>query len=80
MQSLYFAGDNRFGALGVSTSHDRSLPRHRGPLPELADVAQIDELVKKVAAGEPMIAEQRGLIAPGVTMGGAAQGAARHRW
>ena len=71
MEYLYFAGDERFGALGVSTSHDRYLPRHLGPLPELADVAQIDELVKKLAAGEPVLAEQRRLIAPGVTMGGA---------
>jgi len=71
MEYLYFAGDERFGALGVSTSKDQHLPRHLGPLPELADVAQIDELVKKVAAGEPVPAAQRRLIAPGATMGGA---------
>lgn len=71
MEYLYFAGDERFGALGVSTSRDRYLPRHLGPLPELADVAQIDELVKKVAAGEPVPGEHRRLIAPGATMGGA---------
>ncbi len=71
LEYLYFAGDERFGALGVSTSADEYLPRRLGPLPELADVAQIDELVKKVAAGEPVPAEQRRLIAPGVTMGGA---------
>ena len=46
MEYLYFAGDERFGALGVSTSKDLYLPRRLGPLPELADVAQIDELVK----------------------------------
>jgi transcriptional regulator with XRE-family HTH domain len=71
MEYLYFAGDDRFGALGVSTSPDRYLPRHLGPLPELADVAQIDELVKKLAAGEPVPAAQRRLIESGVTMGGA---------
>ena len=71
MEYLYFAGDERFGALGVSTSKDQYLPRRLGPLPELADVAQMDELVKKVAAGEPVPAEQRRLIAPGATMGGA---------
>ncbi|MEI6025817.1 MAG: HipA domain-containing protein [Betaproteobacteria bacterium] len=71
MEYLYFAGDERFGALGVSISSDEYLSRRLGPLPELADVAQIDELVKKVAAGEPVPAEQRRLIAPGVTMGGA---------
>ena len=71
MEYLYFAGDERFGALGVSTSADRYGPRHLGPLPELADVAQIDQLVKKLAAGEPVPAAQRRLIAAGVTMGGA---------
>jgi serine/threonine-protein kinase HipA len=71
MEYLYFAGDERFGALGVSTSRDCYLPRYLGPLPELADVAQIDELVKRLAAGEPVPAAQRRLIAPGVTMGGA---------
>jgi serine/threonine-protein kinase HipA len=71
MEYLYFAGDERFGALGVSTSSDQYLPRQLGPLPQLADVAQIAELVKRVAAGEPVPAEQRRLIAPGVTMGGA---------
>ena len=71
MEYLYFAGDERFGALGVSASKDQYLPRRLGPLPELADVAQIDELVKKVSAGEPVPAQQRRLIAPGVTMGGA---------
>ena len=71
MEYLYFAGDERFGALGVSVSKDQYLPRRLGPLPELADVAQIDELVKKVIAGEPIPAAQHRLIAPGVTMGGA---------
>jgi serine/threonine-protein kinase HipA len=71
MEYLYFAGDERFGALGVSTSKDEYLPRRLGPLPVLADVAQIERLVKKVVAGEPVLAEHRRLIAPGVTMGGA---------
>lgn len=71
MEYLYFAGDERFGALGVSTSRVEYRARRLGPLPELADVAQIDALVKKVAAGETVPAEQRRLIAPGVTMGGA---------
>lgn len=71
MEFLYFAGDERFGALGVSTSKDRYLPRRLGPLPGLTDVAQIDALVQKVAAGEPVPPPQRRLIAPGATMGGA---------
>jgi serine/threonine-protein kinase HipA len=71
MEYLYFAGDERFGALGVSTSKDQYLPRCLEPLPELADVAQIDVLVSKVAAGEAVPDALRRLIAPGATMGGA---------
>jgi serine/threonine-protein kinase HipA len=71
MEYLYFAGDERFGALGVSTSKDAYLPRRQGPLPELADLSQLDELVKQVAAGVAVPAAQRRLIAPGVSMGGA---------
>ena len=71
MEVLYFAGDERFGALGVSTSADHYLPRRMGPLPGLGDVAQIDELLKQIAAGEAVPAAQHRLIAPGATMGGA---------
>src|SRR6185503_21068144 len=35
LEYLFFAGDERFGALGVSTSPDRYLPRRLGPLPAL---------------------------------------------
>ena len=71
MEYLYFAGDERLGALGVSVSREHYLPRRTGPLPELVEVAQVDELVRRVMAGEPVPAEQRRLIAPGATMGGA---------
>lgn len=71
MEYLYFAGDERFGALGVSVSPSHYQPRRLGPLPELADVARIDLLVKKLLSGEPVPAAQQRLLAPGVTMGGA---------
>ncbi len=71
LEYLYFAGDERFGALGVSTSKDSYRPRKTGPLPLLSDTAAIHELVRKVQANEPISAEQRQLIAPGVTLGGA---------
>lgn len=45
---LHFAGDDRFGALGVSTSPEDYLPRRLGPLPTLADTSTIQELVHKV--------------------------------
>ncbi len=71
LEYLYFAGDERFGALGVSTSATEYLPRRLGPLPSLADTAAIHELVRRVIDNEPIDAQQLRLVAPGVTMGGA---------
>ncbi len=71
LEYLYFAGDDRFGALGVSTSADEYLPRRLGPLPTLRDADQIHELIRKVLANEQVPQEQRRLISPGATMGGA---------
>jgi serine/threonine-protein kinase HipA len=71
LEYLYFAGDERFGALGVSTSASEYLPRRLGPLPTLADTAAIHELVRRVIDNEPIEAAQLRLLAPGVTMGGA---------
>jgi serine/threonine-protein kinase HipA len=71
LEYLYFAGDDRFGALGVSTSAQEYLPRRLGPLPTLAEADRIHELVGKVLANEPVPAAQKRLISPGVTMGGA---------
>jgi serine/threonine-protein kinase HipA len=71
LEYLYFAGDERFGALGVSTSATEYQPRRLGPLPTLADTAAIHELVRRVIDNEPIAAEQLRLVAPGVTMGGA---------
>jgi serine/threonine-protein kinase HipA len=71
LEYLYFAGDDRFGALGVSTSADEYLPRRSGPLPALGDAERIHELIRKVLANEPVPQAQRRLISPGATMGGA---------
>jgi serine/threonine-protein kinase HipA len=68
---LYFAGDDRFGALGVSTSPDEYLPRRFGPLPTLKDADELHELIRKVQNNEPVPPPQRRLISPGATMGGA---------
>ncbi len=71
LEYLYFAGDDRFGALGVSTSAQEYLPRLLGPLPTIDDADQIHELIRKVQANEPVPQAQQRLISPGVTMGGA---------
>lgn len=71
LEFLYFAGDDRFGALGVSVSAETYLPRALGPLPTLADADQIHELVRRILANEPVPQTQRRLISPGVSFGGA---------
>jgi serine/threonine-protein kinase HipA len=71
LEFLYFAGDDRFGALGVSTSAQEYLPRRLGPLPTLKDADEIHELIRKVLANEPVAQAQKRLISPGVTLGGA---------
>src|SRR3990170_4407920 len=71
LEYLYFAGDDRFGALGVSTSAEEYAPRRLGPLPALADTDTIHELIRKVQANEAVPEAQKRLISPGVTLGGA---------
>ncbi len=71
LEYLYFAGDERFGALGVSTSPDRYLPRTHGALPTLRDVPSLHDLVRRVESGEPVEEPLRRLVAPGTTLGGA---------
>ena len=71
LEYLYFAGDDRFGALGISTSAQIYSPRRLGPLPTLEDTNEIHELIGKVQANEPVPEAQKRLISPGVTLGGA---------
>ncbi len=71
LEFLYYAGDDRFGALGVSLSGERYVPREIGPLPRLGDLDAVHEVVRRVLAKEPIDPHQKRLIAPGVTMGGA---------
>jgi serine/threonine-protein kinase HipA len=71
LEMLFFAGDDRFGALGVSTSREAYQPRSKLLLPQFADVNDVHALVRKVLAGERIDESQRRLIAPGATMGGA---------
>lgn len=71
LEMLLFAGDDRFGALGVSTSAERYIPRHLGPYPQLRDLAQLAAAIEKVQTQDPITAEVQRLVQPGVTLGGA---------
>jgi serine/threonine-protein kinase HipA len=72
MEYLYHAGDDRFGALGVSTSPDTYCPRAGGPLPRLADAQHLSEVVGKIEASDPLTALEARIIAGGGSpLGGA---------
>ncbi len=72
MEYLFYAGDDRFGALGVSTSSSTYSPRAGGPLPRLEDAQQLSEVVAKIEALEPITAVEAKIIAGGGSpLGGA---------
>jgi serine/threonine-protein kinase HipA len=72
MEYLYYAGDDRFGALGVSTSSISYSPREVGPLPRLEDAQQLSEVVAKIEAAEPITPLEARMIAGGGSpLGGA---------
>jgi len=72
MEYLYYAGDDRFGALGVSTSASEYTPRKTGPLPRLEEAQQLSEVAAKIEASEPLTALEVKIIAGGGSpLGGA---------
>ena len=72
MELLYYAGDDRFGALGVSTSPTAYNPRKGGPLPRLAQAQELSEVVAKIEAGHALTTlEARIIDGGGSPLGGA---------
>jgi serine/threonine-protein kinase HipA len=71
MEYLFYAGDDRFGALGVSTSANTYKPRTKNPLPRLEQAQQLSEIVHKVSAKEPVNDIERKMLAAGGSFGGA---------
>jgi serine/threonine-protein kinase HipA len=72
MEFLYYAGDDRFGALGVSTSSNSYSPRAGGLLPRLEQAQQLGDVVARIEAQEPITAlETRILAGGGSPLGGA---------
>lgn len=72
MEYLYYAGDDRFGALGVSTSSTTYSPRAGGPLPRLEQAQALSEVVAKIEALEPISAIEARIVAGGGSpLGGA---------
>ncbi len=70
LEYLYFAGDDRFGALGVSLQTDVYVPAASAAMPSFDSLADMYQAVQRVMAGEAVNEQQRRLLQPGVTMGG----------
>ena len=71
LEMLLLAGDDRFGALGISTSAEQYLPRRLGPYPHLKDLAALTAAIEDLQTQAPLTAEMQRLLQPGVTLGGA---------
>ncbi|HEY8877196.1 MAG TPA: HipA domain-containing protein [Roseateles sp.] len=71
MEYLFYAGDDRFGALGVSTSDAQYLPHGGQPLPRYEMAQTVSEIVAKVEASQPLTAAEQKILAAGGSLGGA---------
>jgi serine/threonine-protein kinase HipA len=71
MEYLYYAGDDRFGALGISTSRDEYLPSRSGPLPRFEHAQALSDVMRKISAKEPLSDIERDIATAGGSLGGA---------
>lgn len=71
LEMLLFAGDDRFGALGISVSAEHYIPRYVGPYPRLGDLGKLSKAIEDVQSQAPLTPEMQRLVQPGVTLGGA---------
>ncbi len=71
LEYLLFAGDDRYGALGVSLSANTYEPWPRGPVPGFDQLEQMSEAVRMVLGNEAVPELQRRLVRPGASLGGA---------
>ena len=68
---LWYAGDRRFGALGISSSADAYLPCEEPPLLQASSIETAEGIIQRVMAREPLTARERELIASAGSLGGA---------
>jgi len=71
LEYLYFAGDDRFGALGVSRAMGEYSPCAEGPTAKLANLAEMQRSIAAVLANEKLDERLVRLLRPGVSFGGA---------
>lgn len=68
---LWYAGDRRFGALGISSSPTEYRPCPEPPLLQAASIREAEEVIGRVMARAPLTDRERGLIASAGSLGGA---------
>ena len=71
MEYLFYAGDDRFGALSVSTSGDVYTPYATGVLPRLEQAEALSQVVAKIEASEELSVQEQKMIRAGGSIGGA---------
>jgi len=68
---LYFAGDRRSGALGISTDPETYRPYPNDPLLTGASLEEANEIIHRVINREPLNERERHLLRTSKSMGGA---------
>lgn len=68
---LWYAGDRRFGALGISSSPTEYRPCPEPPLLQVGSIHAAEEVIQRVMAREPLTDQERELIASAGSLGGA---------
>jgi serine/threonine-protein kinase HipA len=71
LEYLYFAGQDRFGALGVSLHSDRYDPCSTSPLPTSDNLSAIQSAIHAFIRNDPVSEVQSRLLRPGASLGGA---------
>lgn len=71
LEYLYFAGDDRFGALGVSLAHEHYQPNGSGAIAHLGELVEMEHAIAAVLAGEKLAPALARLVRPGPSFGGA---------
>jgi serine/threonine-protein kinase HipA len=68
---LYFAGDRRSGALGISADPDRYVPFPNDPLVTGSSLEEANEIIQRAINKEPLNERERRLMGTSKHMGGA---------
>ena len=71
LEFLYFAGDDRCGALGVSLSPDAYVAHATNPLPSFESLMDMQSVIEKVLRNELVPELHKRLLRPGASLGGA---------